>query len=277
MGSVVPYTNKIALVRHQLLAPQVVAMFWFKKQEKIALDAAVRAAGKPATALVVERAVLREHVFPPTATHFGGNPYFEMGDTWPTLAEDERPYDFVCQVNFKDCPERPDVPFDLFTVFLCWDLIENEMGDAERGCIVRTYRDAAPSKAIPITRPAPLVPDDYRVRPCAVRAKTFMTYPSWSMVPFPAIAEAASKFRNPVAAFHASLKRLGFWNDFRSRLGGFPTWVHDNTLDHNDLVFLAQIGFEPTANNCIGDAAPIYIAVSASDPTRIETDAFQSF
>ena len=40
---------------------------------------------------------------------------------------------------------------------------------------------------------------------------------------------------------------------------------------------LAQIAYEPAANNCIGDAAPIFIAVSATDPNRIETDASQSF
>jgi hypothetical protein len=104
-----------------------------------------------------------------------------------------------------------------------------------------------------------------------------MTYPSWSMERFPGIAAAASRFRDPEAAFAASLKRLGFWNEFCSRVGGFPTWVHDNTLDYDDMVFLAQIDYEPNANNCIGDAAPIYIAVSASDPTRIETDVLQSF
>ncbi len=79
------------------------------------------------------------------------------------------------------------------------------------------------------------------------------------------------------AAFAASLKRLRFWHNFRSRVGGFPTWVHDNTLDQDDMVFLAQIDYEPDANNCIWDAAPIYLAVSGRDPTRIETDVFQSF
>ena len=76
------------------------------------------AAGKGATALVVENGLPQGHVFPATATHFGGNPYFETGDTWPVLAKDGRPYDFVCQVNLSDCPERPNFPFGLFTVFL---------------------------------------------------------------------------------------------------------------------------------------------------------------
>ncbi|MGH7139446.1 MAG: hypothetical protein ACREHD_27185 [Pirellulales bacterium] len=43
------------------------------------------------------------------------------------------------------------------------------------------------------------------------------------------------------------------------------------------MVFLAQIAYEPAANNCIGDAAPIYIAVNASDPTKIDTDSWQTF
>lgn len=38
------------------------------------------------------------------------------------------------------------------------------------------------------------------------------------------------------------------------------------------MVLLAQIDYEPKANNCIGDAAPIYIGVSTTDPLRIETD-----
>lgn len=249
-------------------------MFWLRKKDQIALDAAVCAAGRAATALVVDEAVPQEHLFPATSTHFGGNPYFEMGDSWPTHPEDKRPYDFVCQVNLNECPERPDVPFDLFTVFLCWALVEEV--DVERACLVRTYRDASAAKAVPVPRPAPHDEEDYVVRPCSVRTEAFMTYPSWSMEHYPAIATAASKFRRPDAAFSASLKRLHYWHDFRSRVGGFPTWVHDNTLDQDDLVFLAQIDYEPKANNCIGDAAPIYIAVSAADPARIVTDVFQS-
>ena len=71
-------------------------MLWFNKQDKLALDAAVRAAGKPATALVVESALPPAHVFPAAATHFGRNPYFEAGDVWPMSAEHQSPYDFVC-------------------------------------------------------------------------------------------------------------------------------------------------------------------------------------
>lgn len=159
--------------------------------------------------------------------------------------------------------------------FVCWELLEKV--DFERTCIVRTYYDVSPDKAVNVSRPSPVGADDYRIRPCSVQLDECMTYPSWSIKEFPAIASAAGEFRNPNSAFEGSLKRLGFWHDFRSRIGGIPTWVHDNTLEDESMVFLAQIDYHPEANNCIGDAAPIYIAVSSADPSRIETDVFQSF
>jgi len=64
-------------------------MFWFRKKDKTALDTAVRAAGKAATALVVEGPAPGGHVFPATATHFGGNPFgswrFDMEENMRTL------------------------------------------------------------------------------------------------------------------------------------------------------------------------------------------------
>jgi hypothetical protein len=246
-------------------------VFWSKKADKDALDAALRAVGKAATALIVEK-VAPDHVFPPTATHFGSAPYFESGEAWPAAA-DGRPCDFVCQVNLDECPVRPEVPFDLFTVFFAWSLYEE--GEVEETCVVRTYRGAAAEKAVVLPRPPARAGGDYKVRPCRVSLETFMTYP-WTMPRDPALMAAASKFGDPETAYSESLKRLGAWHDDRSRVGGYATWVHDNTLEDDDMVLLAQIAYEPSANNCIGDAAPIFIGVSRSDPTHIEVDATQT-
>jgi hypothetical protein len=255
-------------------------MFWFRRKEKQALDDALVAAAKMGTALIVDRHLLEGHLFAPTTSHFGGNPYFEHGEAWPTYPDRERPYDFVCQVNLDECPVRPEVPFDLFTVFFCWASVGDEDGDRAltHGCVVRTYQNASPEKAVSIARPPPSKESDYQVRPCAIRTEPLMTYPTW--LPderFAAIASAASNFWNPRAAIASSIRRLGWWDEFQSRVGGYPTWVHDNILDQDDLIFLAQIDYEPEANNCIGDAAPIYIAVTKDDPPKIETDFWQSF
>lgn len=248
-------------------------MKWFKRGAKAALDEAIRATGKNSTELTV-RAAPHDHVFPITSTHFGGDPYFEENDRWPISPKDSRPYDFLCQVNLNDCPERPDVPFDLFTVFLSWSL--SESGDCN--CIAYPYSNVSASKAISIPRPEPISDDDYRVRPCIVSTKSFMTYPTWSIERIPEVAIAAAEFRDRATAINSSLRRLGSLRDYRSRIGGHPTWVHDNTLEQiNDMVFLAQIDYEPAANNSIGDATPVYLAVSASSPMCIETDTWQTF
>jgi hypothetical protein len=250
-------------------------MLWFKAKEKAALDAAVRAAGKPATALILDRQMPTDFVFPPAATHFGGNPYFETGDSWPICEKNGIPYDFICQVNLNDCPIRPEVPFDLLTIFLSWSLVaEGNPEGNEPECIVRTYRSALPEKHVPINPPPSRHGDDYRVRPCSIRTETWLTYPH-SFKEHPEIIAAARNFRNPVAAFLKADKRVNGRNRFHSRMGGYPSWVHDETFE--DDVFLGQIDYEPKANNCIGDAAPIFLAVSRDDRMKVETDVWQSF
>lgn len=245
-----------------------------KKKEKAAIDAAVRAAARPATELVVEETFPHGFEFDPVSTHFGGAPYAEEGEVWPTRGKEKRPFDFVCQINLRDCPERPEAPFDLIAVFLCWEAVEDV--DIEEACLVRSYVDPSPDKAIGLTRPPPIDEEDYRVVACSVTTERTLTYP-WSGTSAPGIHEAAAAFKDPEEAYVASLKRIGAWAEFFSRVGGYPTWVHENTLEHDDLIFLVQIAHEPLANNCIQDAAPIYIAFSKSDPSRIETDTFQSF
>lgn len=248
-------------------------MSWFKTAEKAALDEAVRQAARPATRVIVE-GVEQGHSFASTESHFGGTPYAQAGEPWPTRGDEMRPYDFVCQIDLRDCPHRPHIPVDLITVWLCWAAIEDV--DIETACIVRGYAKPSPSRAVALTRPAAVAADDYRVMPCRIRTAEALTYPYvWQK--HPAIVAAASRFKDPEAAYVASCKRMGWSGQFFSRVGGYPTWVHDNTLEHDDYVFVAQIDNEPDANNCIGDAAPVYIAALARDPTKFVTDAFQSF
>jgi uncharacterized protein YwqG len=247
-------------------------MLWFKAKEKAALDAAVRAAGKPATQLILDRQLPADFVFPPTATHFGGNPYFESGESWPICEKNGTPYDFVCQVNLNDCPIRPEVPFDLLTIFFSWSWSAEETV-GEDVCIVRTYQSVSAEKAVTIVRPPPRNADDYQVRSCSIRTETWMTYPH-SLKGHPEIMATAAKFLNPQMAFNQSRKRLGYRHEYLSRIGGYPSWVHDATFEDGD--FLGQIEYEPDANNCIGDAAPIFLAVSPEDPRTVDTDCWQS-
>ncbi len=238
--------------------------------EEIELDRAVRATAIPATALLVVDA---SDEFGVTETHFGGRPYAEEGETWPTYGAADRPYDFVCQLDLAGSPHRPDIPWDLIAVYLSWAAIDAV--DIERACIVRAYRDPTPAKARTMERPPAVEDEDYQVVACRVRTESRATYP-WTPDE-PGVAAALAKFKEPKEAYAKAIKRVYDGGDFVSRVGGVASVVQSDWLEHEDVVFVAQIDYEPQANNCIGDAAPIYIAMHRDDPTRFETDPWQSF
>ena len=249
--------------------------FFGPSKAELAFDEVVRSCAKMATRLeaIPFRADEYDSV---TRSRFGGVPYAEMGDTWPM--HKNRPYDFVAQLNLRDNAEPPTTAYELITVFVCWYAIDH-CEAIEMGGIVRSYSNPSPSKAFIMERPLPISDDDFRVSPCSIKSSSVLTYPSpvGSFLRVPEIA----RLNSDPATFHfkymKSLKRIGYNPyDDRTQIGGYPTWVHDNTLDDDGLVFIAQIGYEPEAKNCIGDAAPVFIAAHRSDPTRFEVDSSQT-
>lgn len=88
------------------------------------------------------------------------------------------------------------------------------------------------------------------VRPCPVRLTAGLMVPEWEDAP-PAVKAAASRLGDPVRQYRRSLSRLGCREPEVSRIGGIPRFVQS-------------------------DFAPIDVAVSASDPTRLVVDAGQS-
>jgi hypothetical protein len=249
--------------------------FWRPSAAELELDRVVRSIGRPATRLEVLPLASGEELVA-TATKFGGSPYAETGDVWPTWQG--RPYDFFAQIDFQECFDPPSPAVDLMVIFGSWSALES--GDlAEDACLIRGYFNPSVSKAIELKRPE-CVPSDYRIRPCRVRMSRMLTFPSSvaRLLHVPEIADLVSEFSLPEAAYIRSLKWIGYGSvEYASRVGLYPTWVHGDTMDDDDLVFLTQLAFEPKANNCIGDAAPLYIASHRSNPSRFEFDAWQSY
>jgi len=128
-------------------------------------------------------------------------------------------------------------------------------------------------------RPPAVEAQDYQTRECDVEASQIVTYPSpvGSFKRIPEIAELVSKFKDPQKAYRRAVKRLGYREDFGTRVFGYPSWIHDNTLDDDELLFVAQIGSENSANLMFGDAGLLYIAATKTVPVRFETDLWQCF
>lgn len=269
--------------------------FWGPSKLELELDEAVRSVAKPATQF--KGIPLRPgEPLSVTDTRFGGTPYAEAGDVWPTLGK--RPYDFVAQLNLHQCDDPPTSAYDLIAVFICWHALATaEEDELKQACFVRSYRNPAEAKAVAIRRPEPIDEDDFQVTACATQSHRVLTYPrpGWQLE-VPAIAAAARYHKGYQESFEKSwnsrgyrwrgsfnrvyeksLKRLGFDSrDECTQIGGYPTWVHENAIVDDGTFFVAQIAYEPAANNCIGDAAPIFIAAHRSDPTRFETDPWQT-
>jgi hypothetical protein len=239
------------------------------------LDELVRMSGRVATRFDAVRPRPGE-VPSITGTRFGGTPYAEPGDTWPRF--DSRPYDFVAQFALRECFEPPTAAYDLITVFVSWHALDRGQA-AEHGCLIRSYRNPSHSKAVVMDRPPATSDKDFQTVPCAVEARRVLTYPSpvGSFRAIPGIERAARDHKDLRKAYVKSLSRLDYdWQDPHTQVGGYPTWVHDNTLDDDELMFIAQIAHAPVAQFCIGDAAPVFIAARRSDPTRFEVDLCQS-
>ena len=183
----------------------------FAKKKKMALDEAVLRTGLPASRIIVDAPTPGDSGAPPRSSRFGGAPYFEAGDTWPVWRGD-RPYDFICQINLRECPVRPDVAFDLFTVFVSWAAVDQFEDDDV--CVVRTYKQADDSRYVEVARPLHHDEDDYRIRECGIHFTDSITYP-WERDSDPDVEKAASAFFNPAQAYENSLNRLGFSRRFQ--------------------------------------------------------------
>lgn len=246
-------------------------MFWRPTKEEAELDSVVRTSAKPAIAYRVVKATSRSiHI---TETHFGGEPYAEVGDAWPAL--NGVPCDFVCQFNLADCLERPLLPFKLITVFLCWTAWEEGQTDA---CVVRAYKYPSPSKAVTLNRPTSSDEETYRTALCRAEPHTLITYPSpvGTFLRTPEIARIAKGLGDPHKAYRKSLTRLAWKSEFGTQLFGYPSWIQCDSLDDDDLIFVAQVGSETEANLMFGDAGVLFIAVRA-DGGEFVTDLWQCF
>ena len=260
-------------------------MWFFKASaDELELEEAVRACGKAATR--IEPVKLAPGETPPIdTTRFGGLPYAEVGDDWPMLHG--HPCDFLAQINLNECYERPTEAYDLVTIFFNWYGLESDEllqamkpGDnLPATCVARTYTNPSDEKAVELTRPIATSKKDYRIQACGAKLSRLVTYPTDLRPPeqFAEISQLMPRFRDFGKAYQRCVQRLGYsTRDYESFVGGYPTWVHDNTFYGSDCEFLGQIVYHPIVKNCMGDAAPLFIAFHRDEPTRFEFDPWQS-
>lgn len=192
-------------------------------------------------------------------SHFGGNPYFEMGESWPTT-EDDKPLDFVFQVFNSNELELPE-NIALVQFFYDWEV--SPWDSEENGWLVKIYHKVDQHKIEFISRPEELTESPF----CKIECIPTQSLPDW---------EGIDLYKNEALKLSCVLNDDSPWDiyenvvsgligkqDYQSQFGGYPKWIQGEATPFNaegkPLKLLFQIDSEEKANLMWGDMGSIYV------------------
>lgn len=200
-------------------------------------------------------------------SHFGGVPYFEVGETWP-VSKTGRPLDFIMQVVATEESRLP-AGIALLQFFYGW---EDFPWDTDQpGWLVKTYPVVSPEKAQVLVWPASLAAPTFR----EIAFSTVQTLPDWEGLDehreglTAATLAGVLNEEEPWEAFNEAVGQLIGEQDFQSTLGGHPKWVQGAATPTDatgqKLPLLFQLDSEDKAGLMWGDCGLVYVFY---DPQR---------
>ncbi|MHA3788771.1 DUF1963 domain-containing protein [Flavobacterium hauense] len=212
---------------------------------------------KPSTAIIVN-----DPKRPPEnsqlLSHFGGQPYFEEGESWP-LSQSGRPMEFIFQV-FNDAYDG--IPENIKLIQFFYDSEETAWETENDGWKVKIYEALRTEKLTQIAGA-----NEKTVKYCEISFEKSMSLPNWETLQdeFPELADQISMDdEDDYEAYEeACAKITGPERESSSSFGGYPDWIQgvENFMDAQgkplDLLF--QIDSEDNANVMWGDTGIIYV------------------
>ncbi|HNI45313.1 MAG TPA: DUF1963 domain-containing protein, partial [Chitinophagales bacterium] len=175
---------------------------------------------KNATSIVVQQAST-----PPENSqlhsHFGGQPYFELGETWPK-AKNGNYLNFIFQIYNNDSINIPK-NIKLIQFFYGWE--EFPWDTKHDGWLVKIYESVKPEKVVKINPPEELEVPKY----CEIVFKSKLSLPDWSGIDlYNDKAQKLSCVLNedqPWENYETVVEKLTGGDNFESQIGGYPQWV----------------------------------------------------
>jgi uncharacterized protein YwqG len=187
---------------------------------------------------------------------FGGLPYSEKNDVWPTCPTCKNDLNFVAQL--KHPTEN-----SLQTFFYCFDCFPWGMGDEEKGqWLVRSYQNPSMENYAEIQ---PAYQAEYEMTPCSCTEQTVDVLPDWNdLESFSPQAYALCGADDPYEVYDEAAQQCGCLVDYATLIGGYPRWVQSETSKSckvcgNPMEFLAQIDSEDEADLMWGDCGLVYL------------------
>ncbi|UZR98091.1 YwqG family protein [Chondrinema litorale] len=191
-------------------------------------------------------------------SHFGGQPYFEIGESWPTT-DNGVPLQFIFQVFNKPDLELPK-SIELIQFF--YDFEESPWDSTDDGLKIKIYKKLNKDKINFIEQPEELPRNKY----CEIKFIPTETLPDWDGIDsYETNASKLSCILNedkPWESYGTVVKKLIGEQDYQSQLGGYPRWIQADAAPqqyNKPLPLLFQIDSEDNANIMWGDTGVIYV------------------
>ena len=213
---------------------------------------------------LVKKAIKLEPIANETASavsyesKFGGLPYAEIGDTWPSCPTCKKELTFINQIH-------DEIEQHLFVFYYCKECFPWGLDDEEKGqWLVKLYEEPSSEKIVQINRNSN---DESAPRPCKVIASSVDVLPDWEGL------SSASKEANdlcckinddsPWDVYEEAVLRAGCLNNYETLLGGYPRFVQGEARYtcpkcNTEMKFYAQVDSEDDAGIMWGDIGLVY-------------------
>jgi len=192
-------------------------------------------------------------------SHFGGQPYFENGEKWPT-SKNGKNLEFIFQIfNSSDLQLPKNI--ELIQFYYDWD--EFPWDTENDGWLLKIYKKTQKENIKFIEIPSELEKSKY----CVITFKSTNTLPDWEGIDLH--CNNASKLScvldedEPWEGYDQVVTKLIGEQDYQSQLGGYPKWVQGESTpkdsEGNSMKLLFQIDSENNAGLMWGDVGLIYV------------------
>lgn len=196
---------------------------------------------------------------PKFISHFGGNPYFEVGEEWPK-SKNGNYQNFIFQIYNDGIVNLPE-NIKLIQFFFDWEWFPWKTN--EDGWMVKIYEKINPEKAIRIEKPVEVENSVY----CEITFNPIKSLPDWDALEYynkeAYQLSCALNKEDYSDAYTQIFEKLIGERVYLSKIGGYSTWVQGESLPMKSsgepMNLLFQIDSEANAELMWGDMGLIYV------------------
>ncbi|KRD62823.1 hypothetical protein ASE40_03260 [Flavobacterium sp. Root935] len=199
----------------------------------------------------------------PLISHFGGNPYFEIGEEWPK-SENGNYQTFMFQIYNDGTINLPE-NIKLIQFFYDWELFPCYTD--EDGWQFKIYEKLNPENTVKIEQPVLTTSVDY----CEVTFNKIKSLPNWDSIDL--YSEKAFQLccilndEHPYDSYINTVEKLVGTRDFESQIGGYAHWLQGDLTppkeNNKPMDLLFQIDSEHNAGYMWGDIGLAYVFYDA--------------